>query len=305
MGVQRRSRTLRLRSAVRVARVVLAVGLAGLVVAAVAGARSSQISGRVTGLPSSPLISTVMVLNTNGVIAQIAPPRSTGRYRFFLSPGTYLVAAGAASAASPGAHKARLFLAISPPIRVRQGTQSTASIHVKRVHATRGSVAASIPLEDAIVSVGNVPILDDRPAPTLIGGNVGFHTATMLYNLCSRVRTRFVETSPAIVAREKQELALSRAGRLSTPFDYRPLKPDFAITGSLTVVPETAAGAPPNTQRVTFELKATRLSGGHVVVDTQFIVPQTLVDDPLVLQGIVDGGVEKFAGAACGRSTLF
>ena len=125
----------------------------------------------------------------------------------------------------------------------------------------------------------------------------------MLFNLCSRVRTRFVETSPAVVAREKQELALSRAGKLSTPFDYRPLKPEFAITGSLTVAPETEPGAPPNTERATFEMKAARLAGGGVVVDTKLIVPQTKVDDPLVLQQIVDGGVEKFAGAACGRST--
>ena len=31
----------------------------------------------------------------------------------------------------------------------------------------------------------------------------------------------------------------------STPVDYRPLKPDFAVTGSLTVVSETAPGGPP------------------------------------------------------------
>ena len=294
---------------VRAIRMVLAVGLAGLVAAllaaAVAGARSSQIAGRLSGLPQDALLSTVLALDTHGEIAQIAPPSSSGGYRFFLAPGTYLVAAGAASGANPGARKARLFLAVSRPIRVRAGRLSPASIHLKRIHSATASAAAAIPLKDAIVSVGNVPILDDRPAPTLVGGNVGFHTATLLFDLCSRVGTRFVETSPAIVAREKQELALSRAGRLSTPFDYRPLKPDFAITGSVTVAPETEAGAPPNTQRVTFELKATRLHGGGVVVDTKFIVPQTLVDDPLVLQHIVDGGVEKFAGAACGRSTLF
>lgn len=224
-------------------RVVVAVGLAGLLAAAAAGATSSQISGHVTGEPPSPLLSTVLALNTHGVIAQIAPPRSDGRYRFFLSPGTYLVAAGAESAASAGARKAHLFLAISKPIRVRAGKQSSATIHLKRVHSIKANAAARIPLEDAIVTVGNIPILDDRPAPTLIGGNVGFHTATMLFNLCSRVRTRFVETSPGIVAREKQELALSRAGKLRTPFDYRPLKPEFAITGSLTVAPETEPGA--------------------------------------------------------------
>ncbi len=286
-------------------RVVVAVGLAGLLAAAAAGATSSQISGHVTGEPPSALLSTVLALNTHGVIAQIAPPRSDGRYRFFLSPGTYLVAAGAESAASAGARKAHLFLAISKPIRVRAGKQSSATIHLKRVHSIKANDAARIPLEDAIVTVGNIPILDDRPAPTLIGGNVGFHTATMLFNLCSRVRTRFVETSPGIVAREKQELALSRAGKLSTPFDYRPLKPEFAITGSLTVAPETEPGAPPNTERATFEMRATRLAGGGVVVDTKLIVPQTKVNDPLVLQQIVDGGVEKFAGAACGRSTPF
>jgi hypothetical protein len=299
--IQQRS----LRSVVRMTRVGLAFGLAGLVAAAVAGARSSQIAGHVTGLPRSPLLSTVLALDTQGVIAQIAPPSPAGSYRFFLSPGTYIVAAGAASAASPGARKAHLFLSISAPIRVLAGKQSQARIHLKRVHSTRASAAARIPLKDAVVTVGNIPILDDRAAPTLVGGTVGFHTATMLYNLCSRVGTRFVETSPAIVAKEKQELALSRAGMLSTPFDYRPLKPEFAITGSVTIVPETEAGAPPNTQRVTVELIATRLGGGGVVVDTKFIAPQTRVDDPLVLQHIVDGGVEKFAGAACGRSTLF
>jgi hypothetical protein len=295
---------LRLRRAVRAARAGLAVGLAALsVTAAVAGASTGQIGGRVIGLPSSPLLSTVMVLNTNGVIAQIAPP-SAGRYRFFVAPGTYIVAAGAASAASAGTRKAHLFLAIGRPIRVRAGGQSTLAIHVKRVHSTRADAAASIPLEDAIVSVGNIPILDGRAAPTLVGGNVGFHAATMLFNLCSRVRTRFVETSPAIVAREKQELALSRAGMLSTPFDYRPLTPAFVITGSLTIVPETTPGAPPNTQRVTFEMTALRVHGG-IAVDTKLIVPETRVDDPDVLQQIVDGGVEKFAGAACGRSTPF
>ena len=282
---------------------ILAVALAGLVSAAVAGARSGEIGGHVSGLPPSSLLSTVLALNTHGVIAQIAPPQAAGKYRFFVSPGTYLVAAGAESGANAGTHKAHLFLAISKPIRVRAGKLSTARIHLKRVHTIRASAAARIPLEDAVVSVGNVPILDDRPAPTLIGGNVGFHTATLLFDLCSRVRTRFVETSPDIVARERQELALSRAGKLSTPFDYRPLKPDFAITGSLTIEPDTAAGAPPNSQQAIFELKATRLGGG-VVVDTKLTIPQTKVDDPQVLQQIVDGGVEKFSGAACGRSTL-
>ena len=305
MRVLEQSRALRLGVVVRLPRAVAVVGLTGLLAAAVAGARSSQITGRVSGLPARPLLSTVMALNTHGVIAQIAPPAATGRYRFFVAPGTYLLAAGAATAASAGAHSAHLFLATSAPIRVRAGRQSTSGIHVKRVHSLTARAAARIPLEDAVVTVGNVPILDDRAAATLVGGNVGFHTATMLYNLCSRVRTRFVETSPAIVAREKQEVALSKAGKLSTPFDYRPLKPDFAITGSLTVVPETDPGAPPNTQRATFELTATSLRGGGVVTDTKFIVPQTKIDDPHVLQGIVDGGVEKFAGAACGRSTLF
>jgi hypothetical protein len=290
----------------RALKVMPVVCAAGLATSAAAGAGFSDITGRVTGLPTNPLLSTVIVLNTHGAIAQIAPPASSGRYRFFLAPGTYLVAAGAASAASAGAHKAHLFLAVSNPVRVRFGKQSTTGLHLKTIKkATDASAAAQIPLEDAIVTVGNIPILDDRAAPTLVGGNVGFHTATILFDLCSRVGTRFVETSPEIVAREKQELALSRAGKLSTPFDFRPLKPGFAISGSLTVTPDTQPGAPPNSDQATFELDATRLGGGGTVVHTKFVDPQTMVGDPRALQGIVDGGAEKFAGAACGRGTPF
>jgi hypothetical protein len=47
---------------------------------------------------------------------------------------------------------------------VRAGKASSATIHLQRVHSSKANDAARIPLEDAIVTVGNVPILDDRPA---------------------------------------------------------------------------------------------------------------------------------------------
>jgi hypothetical protein len=73
----------------------------------------------------------------------------------------------------------------------------------------------------------------------------------------------------------------------------------------VTVFPEPEPQYPPNTEGVEFELKATNLTSGAVVVDTKFLVRQTSPNDPEVLQRIIDGGTERFGGQACGRSNFF
>lgn len=50
-----------------------------------------------------------------------------------------------------------------------------------------------------------------------------------LYRLCSSHGIELVDTSTAFKKSAAQESALSASGRLSTPFVYRPIKPEYGV----------------------------------------------------------------------------
>ena len=228
--------------------------------APVAGAQgalpNSTIRGRLAGLPANPLLADVFAVNTRGVIAAGVELGPTGSFRMAVPSGSYVLIG---SAASPGGQE---FLGGTRPVRARAHKRSTIGGRLKPVKASSAAAAPPPPLaHGAITSVESISVIDNGASTELGGADLRAHVINLLLNLCSGAGTVLVDASPRFVAFAKQELALSRAHRLSTPFDYTPLKPQFVISGKAEVTRGPAA--PPNNIGLTVELLATSLTGGQ------------------------------------------
>jgi hypothetical protein len=280
-------------------RAVLVVALAVLGAAAAVAdgaARTALLSGRLVGLPKGAIVPAVRAVNTRGVIAAIAQPSASGAYRLFVSPGDYLVIG---SAASP---KGREFEAFSAPVAAHSRKRTKVSTRVKSVKTLGADVAVVRPLAHAIVTVGSVPVVLSNPG-LAVGVEYQDHVVHLLYSLCTSQGTVFVDSSPEGVAAIKQERALAAAGRLTTPFDYRPLKPEFRITGEADVF---TSGPAPNNVGLKVKFRATNLRTGGVLLDNTWaeLTPGALDITSSDLQATVDLAVERFARAACGNGAL-
>lgn len=280
-------------------RAVLLVALAALGAAAAVAdgaARTGVLAGRLVGIPGKALVPAVRAMNARGVIAAIAQPTASGAYRLFVSPGDYLVIG---SAASP---KGREFEAFSVPVAARSQKRTNVRTRVKSVNTLSADLAVVRPLANAIVTVGSVPVLLTNSG-LAVGVEYQDHVVNLLFNLCTSQGTVFVDSSPEGVAAINQERSLAAAGKLTTPFNYRPLKPEFRITGEVDVF---TSGPPPNNVGINVKFRATNLRTGGVLLDN--IWAQLPAGAPHItspeLQATVDLAVERFARAACGNGAL-
>lgn len=268
--------------------------------APVAGAQgalpNSTIRGRLAGLPANPLLADVFAVNTRGVIAAGVELGPTGSFRMAVPSGSYVLIG---SASSPGGQE---FLGGTRPVRARPHTRNTIGGRLKPVKASSAATTPPPLAHGAIASVESVSVIDNGASTELGGADLRAHVINLLLNLCSGAGTVLVDTSPRFVAFAKQELALSRAHRLSTPFDYRPLKPQFVISGKAEVTRGPAA--PPNNIGLTVELLATSLTGGQGARGFDEIPPAATEISTGALLATVDVATERFAKAACGNSGL-
>ncbi len=257
----------------------------------------AEIYGRVHSVPAHAPFDLVEAINTRGVIVQSEDPNASGQFRFFLHPGTYIVVS---TADNPhGQH----FVSASHPLRAHSRKRVPVGLHLRKVNAAsargRGPVA-----NGAIVSVGDVRVVDAVFGSVAPGSDLRPTVINRFLNLCSSQGTIMVETDARFVAYAKQEAALSRAGKLSTPFDYRPFKPQFTITGQAEV---TRSDMPvPDQVGLIVKLQIVELKNGRVVAKAQSGIPDSkgaILSEESIL-GAVGEATRRLAIAGCGANPL-
>jgi len=276
--------------------ILLAATLVGLVASAEGASRFSEFGGRLTGLPVKALFPSVQAVDTRGVIAAIAQPRPSGVYRLSVPTGIYIVAARAENSQGHG------FSAFSAPARAHAGRRTKLSPHLTAVKPARA--ARVFPLaHGAVVTFGSLLVVDPDLGSALGGADLSATAINHFFNLCTPQGTVIVSSDPTFVAYQKQESALSRAGRLSTPYDYKPIKPQFRITGEAVV--KRGAAKPPNNVGLTVTLTATDLrTGGVVAKGISEIVEGAVEIDSATLLAVVDEAVARLSAQGCGSARV-
>lgn len=208
--------------------VALACAVAALWAPA-AWARTGKLDGTLGALPSGTEAPLVEAVTPRGTIAGLSLLNGSGAFSLSVPAGTYVLASDAYEGETP-------YSAFSAPERVRAGgTDDVRKQLSLRAHAAVRARAAGVLPHGAIVTVTSFEFTDDRnpAAPTTV--QLRNLLINDLFRACTAKGTVFVDTSPEFVAFAKQELGLSRSGKLSTPFDYHPLKPQYEIIGSASV----------------------------------------------------------------------
>lgn len=189
-----------------------------LVVAGSAQASTGTLTGSVSGVPSGASAEVVEAVNPQGVIGGVGTVNAAGTYTLALAPGTWIVTGSALSGDSA-------LTAVSPPVHVRSRHRThgpPARLKSKAAAATRGLPPGSVVTVAPILLVDERAGLDLRPDYTSVVTND-------LFAHCASRGITFVDTSEAFRKFAQQELALSRAGRLATPFVYQPIAPQYRI----------------------------------------------------------------------------
>ncbi|HEY4996853.1 MAG TPA: hypothetical protein VII03_02585 [Solirubrobacteraceae bacterium] len=257
---------------------------------------NAEIRGRLSGLPANPLLADVFAVDTRGVIAAGVELKPGGSFRMAVPSGSYVLIGSAAAPAG------KEFLGGTPPVHARAHKRNTIGGRLRKVKA--GAATTPPPLaHGAIATVGSIPVLDTSAPTELAGADLRARVINLLLNLCSGAGTVLVDTSPQFVSFAMQELALSRAHRLATPFVYKPLKPQFMISGKAEVA--LGPAAPPHNVGLTVELIATSVSGGGQVARGFAEIPPAATEIAAgALLATADLATERFAKAACGNSAL-
>jgi hypothetical protein len=184
-----------------------------------AQAATGTLTGSVGGLPSGASAEVVEAVNPQGVIGGVGTVSAAGTYTLTLSPGTWLVTGSALSGDTA-------LTATSAPVGVRARHRTHGpQAHLKSMAAV---VKRGLP-PGSVVTVAPILLADERgPVFNLKPDYTGLVTNDLFAHCASR-GIIFVDTSEAFRKFAQQELALSRAGRLATPFDYRPIAPQYRI----------------------------------------------------------------------------
>jgi hypothetical protein len=281
---------------------VLAIGFAatgiGLDAAAGKGSFSGgELYGRVHGMPAGALFDVVEAVDAHGVIQATAAPGPSGDFKLFVPTGTYLVVTDADGG------RGQKFTSASTPVAAQTSVRTPIGLHLKAVKGARASSAPGPVTDGAVVSVGNVSVVDTALGSELVNGTDLRPTLINRFlNLCSPQGTIMVQTSAQFVAYAKQEAALSATGKLSTPFVYKPIRPQFTITGEAEV---TRTENPVVQLGLTVKLRITDLRSGHVVATATAGIPQS--KPPLVTSdvlGALGAATDRLAQAGCGANLL-
>jgi hypothetical protein len=193
--------------------------LLALVLAASAHAARGTISGSLSAAPAGAASEIVVAVDPQGVIGGVGTVSSSGAYSLSLAPGTWLVAGSAESGDSA-------LGSFAAPLRVKAGHHARAPTAPLKASAatSRGLPAGSI------VTIAPIFVHDDRTtAPPNATIEYTALVTNIMFKQCASRQITFVDTSEAFKKFAQQEANLSRGGRLSTPFEYRPIKPKFDI----------------------------------------------------------------------------
>jgi len=207
---------------------LLTAAACALVTVGSAQAATGTLTGSVSGIPSGASAEFVEAVNPQGVIGGVGTVSAAGTYNLALAPGTWIVTGSALSGDSG-------LTAVSSPVPVRAHHRTrgpTARLKSKAAAVKRGLPPGSVVTVAPILLIDNRAGLDLRPD----------YTAQVTHDLFARCASRgitFVDTSEAFRKFAEQELALSRAGRLATPFVYRPIAPQYRIEADLNALNRT------------------------------------------------------------------
>ena len=201
----------------------MVVGACVLALCTTAVAKDGTVRGTLTGVPANSAFTAITAVNGHGVIGGIGTANPAGRYSLTLAPGTWLLAAATGSEVEPPG---------SPPyafgvVRVRAGRTATGQT-LPASTARAGSGVRLTP--GSVVTVPTVGMEDFRP-DRLPGNNYDFTSLVQndLFRLCSPHGIVFADTSPDFIKAARRESNLSASGQLSTPFTYRPIRPEYTV----------------------------------------------------------------------------
>lgn len=188
-------------------------------------ASDGRIGGSIGSVPQGALFPAVMAVSPQGKIGAVALASSSGSFNLAVPSGTYVLA----SSANEGETSLSAF---SAPERIKAGH----TVKVKSKIKLRAKAAASHGLlpSGAIVTVPSFEFTNNLLSPPELS-QLRNLLINDLFEPCTKAGIVFVDTSPEFVKFAKQEKALSAAGMLAVPYEYKPLKPQYEITGSGSV----------------------------------------------------------------------
>jgi hypothetical protein len=213
---------------------VLCVALCALAGAVVArAATTGTVSGSASGLPTSAVPEGVQAISPKGVIGAVGSLSAAGRYTLKLAPGAWIIETGSLGPNGP-------LTSLGAPIRVRAHRTTRAKPAPVKADAT----GAGKLKRGSVVTVGTIELADERDST--VGMSDLFVTPTVindLFHACSSRGITFADTSETFLKFAQQESRLSQAGRLSTPFRFRPVQPQFQVDPDSGNESSNAAGA--------------------------------------------------------------
>jgi hypothetical protein len=265
--------------------VALTIALCAFAGASSAQAARGTLTGSLAGLPANAAFHVVRAVDSRGVIGGAATASASGSYKLSLPPGAWILV-GSAQASD------RSLTALGAPVRVRSGRRSRERpARVKRFRVR--AAASGVLRRGSVVTVRPIK-LDDGRGP--IFNLFPEYTATVendLFRACAPRGIIFVDTSAAFRKFAAQEAALSRAGRLATPFDYRPIAPQYEVSSQFGVL---------NNGNIQFELELVLIRSHRAVADTGVQTERTPIGDTTDEQALswVHTVTMKLAAKMCG-----
>jgi hypothetical protein len=265
--------------------------LAGAVVARAATTGTGTVSGSASGLPTSAVPEGVQAISPKGVIGGVGSLSAAGKYSLKLAPGAWIIETSSLSPNGP-------LTSLGAPVRVRAHRTTRAKpAPVKAQAAGAGKLKRG-----SVVTVGTIELSDQRDFTTGQTANL-FYTSTVtndLFRACASRGVTFVDTSETFLKFAQQESRLSHAGRLSTPFQFHPIQPQFQVDPDSGNESENAAGTvTPQDMTVRLEVDRAGTQDGFIQgpnLDQEFSSPP---DDAEVMS-VIHREDSALAAKMCG-----
>jgi hypothetical protein len=209
-----------LRAVKRIAGTLLLTALGALLIAGTGQAAQGTLTGSVTGAPAEASAAVVEAIDSRGVIGGVGTVSASGAYKLTLAPGAWIVTSSALS----GDNTLASFAA---PLRIRPGRHTRVHSTTLRPQAVKATARGLRP--GSVVTIAPIVINDERGPVFNLKIDYTDLVTNDLFSQCASRQITFVDSSETFRKFAQQELALSRAGRLATPFNYRPIAPQYVI----------------------------------------------------------------------------
>lgn len=264
----------------------LAILAALLAVPAGAGAATGTLAGTLRAFPDDADFGVVEAVDPRGRIDGVEAVRPSGAFSLKLPPGPYLLAAS-------GGSESHAYESFSPAKEVDAGKKTKTSPKLEAVPLARAKPGKGLIPKGSILGVEGV-LLTVNGSITLPIGSLILND---LYRACIKKGMVFVDISPKFIEAATRERALFEAGKLSTPFDYRPLTPQYLLLG---VVGVQAPEHPGERYSYDFELNLATASHQGVNAAATEVTATAPEYDFDVVRSLASQVSAQFAAKVCG-----